>query len=76
MISVNAFDWVPDAAGNSMKVKAFKEGQDGVELNAQNAQITLTGLGTQGGFDRALVLFSNVTADRLYPVSLIASLRP
>jgi len=72
---VNTFDWVPDAAGNSMKVKVYKEGIEGEELNANQAQATLKGLGETTGFKRAIILISNVTADRYYSASVIASVK-
>jgi hypothetical protein len=74
-ISLNTFDWAPDAAGNSMKVNVYEEGSGGGALDAHNAQVTLHGLGATGGFTRAVVLMSNVSLDRFYSVSLIASVK-
>jgi len=75
-VSVNATEWVQDTDGNSMKVIVYREGYDGTELSAQNAQVTLAGLGLTDGFSRAVVLLSNVTADYSYSASLTAVLNP
>jgi hypothetical protein len=75
VVSVNTLDWVPDPAGNSMRVKIYKAGSDGEELNAQDAQIVLSGLGTSAGFSRAIVLFSNITMDQSYSAALIATMK-
>jgi PKD repeat protein len=78
-VSVNATEWVQNTEGNSMRVMAYREGDDddeGVELSAANALVTLSGLGLTNGFSRAVVLFSNVTADYSYSASLTAVLNP
>jgi hypothetical protein len=75
VVSVNAFDWAPDLAGNSMRVKIYEDGSDGEELNAQQAQVVLSGLGIPDGFSRAIVVFSNVTMDKSYSAALIATMK-
>jgi hypothetical protein len=75
VVNVNAYDWVPDPAGNSMKVKVYRAGLDGVELTAENAQVSFDHFGEAEGFSQAIVLLSNVTLDRFYPISITAMVK-
>jgi PKD repeat protein len=72
-LALNTYDWVEDSAGNSMKVKVYKEGALGSDMDAENAQLTLSGMGETDGFTRAIILISNVSMEKSYPVSLTAS---
>jgi len=78
-VAVNAYEWMADAAGNSMRVKVYKEGEDGIALTALDSVVTLDHFGDDGDeatedFDRAVILISNVAVDREYPVLLTAEL--
>ncbi len=74
-ISVNSFAWVPDINGNSVRVKVYVDGQDGIELTPSRAQVTLKGLGASENFLRAVILLSNVTNDRFYDVLVSATIK-
>ena len=71
-ILVNPALWIPDAQGHTMNVTVYKEGSAGQALTLAMPQTTLTGFGSLRGFDRAIVLVSNVTLDKTYNFSLTA----
>jgi len=87
-ISTNAYDFQPDTEGESVRIIVYKDdmlyGYDigGVELNAENSQVNLTGFGDaeaqamgKAMFGRAVILFSNATLDRQYSLSLTAKVK-
>jgi len=85
-LNADAYNWSPDEEGRSMKALVYRERMvtEGVyepvgtptELTAADAEISLDGFGSDlsTGFDRALVLISNVTYDRTYSFAITASL--
>ncbi len=68
-------NWLPDDLGNSIKVKVYKDGQDGTELASNESFIELKGFGN--AFNTAVVLMSNVSTDEgAYSILMSASTEP
>ena len=75
-VGVNAYEWVADTAGRTMNVLVYKAGEsEGIALDAFDSRITLPGFGSddaENGFDTVIVLASNVSLTRSYPLTLTA----
>lgn len=69
-LSFVTVNWLEDSLGNSMKVKVYRVGQNGVEITADENTASLNGFGTD--FSQALVLLSNVSVESPYSVMLTA----
>ena len=73
---VNPALWMPDPLGHTLNVTVYKEGSTGQALTLAMPQVTLTGFGSLRGFDRAIVLVSNVTLNKSYDFALTAQTLP
>jgi len=76
LLTFNQDEWEPDEFGNSMLVKVYKDGYDGVELPFDENEIFLTGFGdpdADPAFSSVVVLLSNVSVDRTYSVAMRAN---
>ena len=76
LLTFNQEAWEPDEFGNSMLVKVYKDGFDGVELPAGENEVFLTGFGdpdADPAFSSVVVLLSNVSVDQLYSVQMRAN---
>ncbi len=68
--------WTPDEFGNSVMVKVYKSGFNGIELDADEDTISLTGFGDsedEATVDEIVVLVSNLSIDTAHSVSLEAT---
>ena len=74
-LTVNAYEWVPDAQGKSMRVKFYGQGHDGVELTAAESRAKLPGFGSDepAGYDTAVILVSNESTVQSYSPTLSIS---
>lgn len=75
MLEFNTSEWIWDGLGNSMLVKVYKAGQDGVELQSDNDEIHLTGFGETAS-SSVIVLMSNVSLDQTYSLEVTATTLP
>lgn len=62
--------FIPDALGNSLRVKVYKNGEDGAEIASGGNTITLGAFGSS--FEQAIVLISNVSVDKTYSLLMTA----
>lgn len=88
-LAVNAYEWTPDLAGNSVRLVIYRERlideEEGtyapvgspVELTPADSQVTLDDFGEATGesrFDRAIILMANLALDRTFEVTLSATM--
>ena len=77
-VGVNAYEWVADPSGRTMNVLVYKAGEgEGIVLNAFDSRITLVDFGSDDpvdGFNTVIVLASNVSLTRSYPLTLEATI--
>ena len=78
-LTFDTSQWIFDSLGNSMLVKIYKEGENGVELQSDRDTVYLRNFGdatTKSPFGTAIVLLSNVSLDKTYSVDMTASTTP
>jgi len=68
-LSFVTVNWLEDALGNSMKVKVYRVGSNGVEITPEENTLVLDGFGSE--FYQILVLLSNVNVES--PISVIVN---